>query len=77
MIASINIHYIHPPNLNPSIAFTKIRRSNIDFRRALAFTLLAFAFNCGRLRTFLLAPASNSEQFRFKVVKTDLGSPAV
>ena len=50
----INAHYIHPPNLKPGMIFTKIRQSNIDFRRALAFTLLAFAFNYGRLRTFLL-----------------------
>ena len=53
--ASMNAHYLHPPNLKSGIKFTKIRRSNIDFRRALAFTLLAFAFNYGRLRTFLLA----------------------
>ena len=35
-MASINRHYIHPPNLKPGITSTKIRRSNIDFRRALA-----------------------------------------
>ena len=29
---------MYTPNLKPGIAFTKIRRSNIDFRRALAFT---------------------------------------
>ena len=49
------IHITHTPNLKLGIVFIKTKRSNIDFRRALAFTLLAFAFNYGRLRTFLLA----------------------
>ena len=43
---------------NPKLGtiFTKIRQSNVDFSCALALVLLAFAFNYGRLRTFLLAP---------------------
>ena len=45
---------------NPKLGtiFTKIRQSNVDFLCALAFVLLAFAFNYGRLRTFLLAQQS-------------------
>ena len=43
---------------------TTVRRSDVDFRRALAFVLLAFAFNYGRLSTFLLAPWYPICQFR-------------